>query len=128
VSISRLNVLARAFGGGPEHAGSRHWCAQRLTAIALVPLAIWFLVSLLLLADLDYSTVRAWVATPLTAALLCLLVVALCWHSLLGVQVVIEDYVHHRGINATSLLLSTFLHVLAGAAALLSVLKIAGVW
>jgi len=104
---------------------SRHWVIQRLTAIALIPLTIWFLVSLFLLPGMDFVTVRGWVAEPLNAFFLGLMIVILCWHSLLGVQVVIEDYVHHRGANATSLLMSTFLHILAGAAALLSVLKIA---
>lgn len=106
-------------------AASRHWIVQRLTAIALIPLTLWFLVSLFLLPDLDFGTARAWVAEPVNALLLGLMTVILCWHSLLGVQVVVEDYVHHRGANVTTLRLSTFLHFLSGAAALLSVLKIA---
>jgi succinate dehydrogenase / fumarate reductase membrane anchor subunit len=123
--LSRLaiNALARAFGGA--HAASRHWCAQRVTAIALVPLAMWFLVALLLLPDLGYATVHAWVARPLTAALLCLLVAAVFWHSRLGVQVVVEDYVHSPAMQRATLLLSTALHLLAGAAAVLAVLRIA---
>jgi succinate dehydrogenase / fumarate reductase, membrane anchor subunit len=120
-----MNALARVFSGGAAHAASRHWCAQRLTAIVLVPLAIWFLVSLLLLPDLAYASVHAWVARPLPATLLCVLVVALFWHSRLGVQVVVEDYVHQPSMHAATLFLSTLLHMLAGAAALLAVLRIA---
>jgi succinate dehydrogenase / fumarate reductase, membrane anchor subunit len=104
---------------------SRHWVVQRLTAIALIPLTIWFLVSLFLLPDMAWLTVRSWIAAPLNAFLLGSMVVILCWHSLLGIQVVVEDYIHHRVANATTLLMSTFLHILTGAAALLSVLKIA---
>jgi succinate dehydrogenase / fumarate reductase membrane anchor subunit len=120
-----MHVLARAFGGGAAHAASRHWAAQRLTAIALVPLTIWFLVSLLLLPDLAYASVHAWVARPFPAALLCLLVVTLFWHSRLGVREVIEDYVRPPRLHATALLLSALVHLLAGAAALLAVLRIA---
>ncbi len=119
-----MNALARVFSGR-AHAPSRHWCVQRLTAIALVPLAVWFLVSLLLLPDLGYATVHAWVARPLSAALLCLLVVAAFWHSRLGVREVVEDYVRPPSMHRGTLLLSTLLHLLAGAAALLSVLRIA---
>jgi succinate dehydrogenase / fumarate reductase, membrane anchor subunit len=106
-------------------AASRHWIVQRLTAIALIPLTVWFLVSLLLLPDLHYATARAWIAQPLNALLLGMMIVVLCWHSLLGVQVVVEDYVHHRGAHNATLLLSTFLHVLSAAAALVSVFVIA---
>jgi succinate dehydrogenase / fumarate reductase membrane anchor subunit len=106
-------------------AASRHWIVQRLSAIALIPLTAWFLVSLFLLPDMGFATVHGWIAEPLNALILGLMIVVLCWHSLLGVQVVIEDYVHHRGANAAALLMSTFLHILSGAAALLSVLKIA---
>ncbi|MEO8309229.1 MAG: succinate dehydrogenase, hydrophobic membrane anchor protein [Pseudomonadota bacterium] len=120
-----FNVFARAFSGGAGHAASRHWSAQRLTAIVLVPLAIWFLVALLTLPDLAYATVHAWVARPLSATLLCLLVVFLFWHSRLGVQVVIEDYVHHPLALAITVHLSTLLHLLAGGAALLAILRIA---
>ena len=105
-------------------AASRHWSVQRVTAIALIPLTLWFLASLFLLPDLAYGTVRGWIARPVNSMLLVLMVVVLCWHSLLGVQVVIEDYVHHRAANATALVASTFLHFISGAAALLSVLKI----
>jgi succinate dehydrogenase / fumarate reductase membrane anchor subunit len=120
-----MNALTRAFGGGAAHAASRHWCAQRLTAIALVPLTIWFLVSLLLLPDLAYASVHAWVARPLTAGLLCLLVMFLFWHSRLGVHEVVADYVRPPRLHAATLFLSTLLHVLAGVAALLAVLRIA---
>ena len=120
-----VGALARVFGGGPAHAASRHWCAQRFTAIALVPLTIWFLISLLTLPDLTYGTVHAWVAGRWTATLLCLLVVAMLWHSHSGVREVVADYVHHRGAHRGTLVLSTFLHLLFGAAAVLSILKIA---
>jgi succinate dehydrogenase / fumarate reductase membrane anchor subunit len=100
------------------------WCAQRFTAIALGA-ADGLVPGVAVVApNLGYGAVRHWVAAADGGAL-SLLVVALCWHSRLGVQVVIEDYVHHRGINAATLMLSALLHVLFGAAALLSVLRIA---
>ena len=118
-------ALLRVFSGGAAHAASRHWVVQRLTAIALVPLAIWFLVSLLLLPDLGYASVHAWVARPLPATLLCLLIEALFWHSRLGVQEVVADYLHTPFMHAAISWLSTLLHLLAAAAALLAVLRIA---
>jgi succinate dehydrogenase / fumarate reductase membrane anchor subunit len=120
-----MNTLARVFGGGAAHAASRHWCAQRFTAVVLVPLSIWFLVSLLMLPDMAYATVHSWVTRPLPATLLCLLVVFLFWHSRLGIREVIEDYVHQPFLHSASLLLSMLLHLLAGAAALLAVLRMA---
>lgn len=121
---SRINALARAFGGGAEHAASRHWCMQRITALLLVPLSLWFLASLLVLPDFGYSTVHAWLALPLVALLLGLMVVILCWHSWLGVQVVIEDYVHGRA-NRASLWLSALLHLSCAVVAAVSIFRIA---
>jgi succinate dehydrogenase / fumarate reductase, membrane anchor subunit len=97
---------------------------QRITALLLVPLSLWFVASLLVLPDFGYSTVHAWLALPLVALLLGLMVVMLCWHSWLGVQVVIEDYVHGRA-NRTALWLSTLLHLSCALVAAVSILRIA---
>ena len=75
---------------------SRHWRNQRLTAIALIPLGLWFLVSLLRQPSLEYAVVAGWFAKPLQALLATLLGVALLWHSAQGIQVVLEDYVRGR--------------------------------
>jgi succinate dehydrogenase / fumarate reductase, membrane anchor subunit len=116
--------LGQVLGTGSAHGGVHHWWMQRVTAVALVPLTLWFLVSLLCLPDLTWASVHAWLATPWSALLMVMLVLALCWHSQLGVQVVIEDYVHGSA-KTVILLLSVFAHLLVAGAALLAVLRIA---
>jgi succinate dehydrogenase / fumarate reductase, membrane anchor subunit len=91
-----------------------HWRNQRYTSIALVPLGLWFLISLLRQPALDHATVAAWLGRPLQALLAALLGAAMLWHSLQGVQVVLEDYARGRAL-ALGLALSRLLH---GAAAL----------
>ena len=98
---------------------------QRLTSLALVPLSIWFVVSLLFLPGYDHVTVIAWIAQGWTALLLVLFVVSGAWHSQLGLQVIIEDYVHANGTKTLLLVLVSFSHVLAAAAAVLAVVRIA---
>lgn len=108
--------LGSALGRGAAKTGVHHWWVQRLTAIALVPLGIWFVVSLLSLPSLGYSAVSAWMSQGWTAVLLILFVLTLAWHSQLGVRVVVEDYVHGAGPKSALLVLVTYLHVIAAAA------------
>lgn len=96
---------------GP-HAASRHWRNQRLTSIALLPLGLWFLVSLLRQPALDYAVVSGWFAKPLQAFLAALLGAALLWHSMQGWQVVLEDYVR-GGLRSLSIGLARLLHAAA---------------
>jgi succinate dehydrogenase / fumarate reductase membrane anchor subunit len=86
--------LGRAIGLGSAKEGVEHWWAQRVTAIALVPLSLWFASAVIGLAGADLETVQNWVGRPLPAILLVLLLIALFYHTFLGLQVVIEDYVH----------------------------------
>jgi succinate dehydrogenase / fumarate reductase membrane anchor subunit len=86
--------IGRAIGLGSAKEGVDHWWLQRLTAVALVPLTIWFVTAIIRLAGADIETVRDWVASPLPAILLVLLLIATFWHASLGLQIVIEDYVH----------------------------------
>ena len=104
--------------------GTGHWWAQRVTALALVPLAIWFVASIAVHAGADYEAMRAWVGSPVVAGLLLLLIIATFYHAYLGIEVVLEDYVHHEGIRLASLILTKGAALLLGAIALLSVLKI----
>ncbi len=97
---------------GSSHGASRHWRNQRLTAIALVPLALWFLISLLRQPALDYAVVSGWFAKPMQAFLGALLGAALLWHSLQGWQVVLEDYVGGT-LRALSLGLARVVHTAA---------------
>jgi len=86
--------VARAIGLGSAKSGSRHWLAERVTAVALVPLTLWFVASIIAHASSDYPVFITWLKTPLAAAGMILLLIALFHHTALGLQVVIEDYVH----------------------------------
>jgi succinate dehydrogenase / fumarate reductase membrane anchor subunit len=121
--MSLRSPLGRVLGRGAAKEGVRHWWVQRLTAIALIPLTVWFVVSLLALPSLDYATVTGWVAQGWTALLLVIFIAVTAWHSQLGVRVVIEDYVH-SGMKTLALIVSTFAHVLLAAAAVFAVLEV----
>jgi len=117
--------LATALGRGSAKEGVHHWWVQRLTSVALVPLSVWFVVSVLSLPSLDHATVTAWLGQLWTAVFLILLVLTAVWHSQLGVRVVVEDYVHGPGAKALTLALVTFFHVVVAAAGVLAILKVA---
>ncbi|HZT03548.1 MAG TPA: succinate dehydrogenase, hydrophobic membrane anchor protein [Steroidobacteraceae bacterium] len=117
--------LAKVLGHGSAKEGVHHWWVQRLTSVALVPLAVWFVVSVLSLPSLDHATVSAWVGQLWTAVFLILFVLTAAWHSQLGVQVVVEDYVHGSGMKMLVLGLVTFFHVVVAVAGVLAVLKVA---
>jgi succinate dehydrogenase / fumarate reductase membrane anchor subunit len=123
--MSLRSPLRAVLGAGSAREGVEHWWLQRLTSVALVPLSVWFVVSLLALPSLDHATVVAWMRHSSTALLLVLLVLAATWHSQLGVRVIIEDYVHGAGARTLTLVLITFAHVLVAASAVFAVLKVA---
>jgi len=116
--------LGRALGLGSAKDGFPHWWAQRLTAVALAPLGLWFVASVLSLPSTDYWAVAAWVGEPLHAILLILLLVALLYHSSLGLQVVVEDYVHHPGARVVTLVLLKFVHLALAVAGIYSVVTL----
>jgi len=94
MAAARLrSPVGRAIGLGSAKEGVEHWWLQRVTAVALVPLTLWFVIAVVRLSSADIDTVRDWVGRPLPAILLVLLLIATFWHASLGVQVVIEDYV-----------------------------------
>jgi succinate dehydrogenase / fumarate reductase, membrane anchor subunit len=86
--------LARALELGSAQSGFKHWWVERVTAVALVPLCLWFAASIIAHAGSDYAVLIAWIRTPLATSCMILLLIALFHHSALGLQVVIEDYVH----------------------------------
>jgi len=122
--MSLMTPLNRVLGLGTAKGAGEHWWLQRMTAVALLPLGLWFAYELLTLASFNYATVVAWVREPLTSILLILLVVAAGYHSALGVQVVVEDYVTGKGTRAATLMASTLAHVGLTIAAVFAVLKI----
>ncbi len=122
---SLRSPLAVVLGRGSAKDGVHHWWVQRLTSVALVPLTVWFVVSILSLPALDRATVVAWMGQLWTAVFLVLLVLTAAWHSQLGVRVVVEDYVHGNGAKALTLVLVTFFHVVVAAAGVLAILKVA---
>jgi succinate dehydrogenase / fumarate reductase membrane anchor subunit len=117
--------LGKVLGRGSAGEGVGHWWVQRVTAVALLPLTVWFGWSLLGLRLQSYEDVRGWLGQPWVAVLTILLVITLAWHSKLGVQVVIEDYVQGKGAKTFLLLLSMFVHVAAAVAAVFAVLLLA---
>jgi len=123
--MSYRSPLGRARGLGSAKQGTHHFWIQRVTAVALIPLTLWFLFSLARLPSADFDAVSWWVAAPSVAVALVLYIGCVLYHSQLGVQVVIEDYVASEGGKITALLLSQFVHVIAGLAGVFAVLKIA---
>ena len=122
--MSMRSPLGRVRGLGSAREGVGHWWAQRMTALALVPLALWFVAALVGLTGADHAAARAWIASPVPAALLVLLVVASFYHGALGLQVVIEDYVHHEGAKLAALIAVGGLSLLLGLAGVLAVLTV----
>lgn len=122
--MSLRTPLSRARGLGSAKEGLHHWIWQRLTAIALVPLSLWFIVTLVCKLGADYAEVVAWIQSPVVTLLMILFVVTLFHHAQLGIQVVIEDYVHSAWLKITSLVVLKFLAVVAALAAVLAVLKV----
>jgi succinate dehydrogenase / fumarate reductase membrane anchor subunit len=117
--------LKTALGLGSARQGSHHFIVQRLTAVALMLLGLWFVWIVLKLTHLDYAGAHALVAQPCNAVLLLAFVVAVFWHTQLGLQVVIEDYVHTRGSQLVLQIAVKFLCFLGAAASVLAVLRIA---
>ena len=122
---SLRSPLGTVAGLGSAKSGVHHWWLQRLSSIALVPLTVWFTVSLLSLPALDHVTVVAWMAQSWTALLLILLVLVATYHSQLGVRVVVEDYIHNTGLRTLILVTSTFTHAFLAVAGVFAILKVA---
>ena len=123
--MSLRSPLGKVLGAGSAKQGVHHWWMQRLTSVALVPLSIWFVVSLLSLPSFDHATVVAWMGQSWTALLLILFVLTCAWHSQLGVREVVEDYVHGAGARTVTLVSVTFAHTLIAAAGVFAVLRVA---
>ena len=117
--------LGAARGLGSAKSGAHHWWMQRLTAIALVPLTLWFIWSLIQLTGADHQTAAAWLSNPTQSVLMLLLIAATFHHMQLGLQVVFEDYIQSESTKITVLILAKLASMLLAAAAAFAVLKIA---
>jgi succinate dehydrogenase / fumarate reductase membrane anchor subunit len=123
--MSLRTPLGKVLGLGSAGEGTGHWWVQRVTAVALVPLTAWFAISLLTQPLQSYEAMRGWLGQPWVAVLTILLALTLAWHSKLGIEVIVEDYVHAKAAKTALLLLSTLVHVAAAVAAVFAVLMLA---
>ncbi|HEX3886068.1 MAG TPA: succinate dehydrogenase, hydrophobic membrane anchor protein [Phenylobacterium sp.] len=123
--VSYRTPLGRARGLGSAKHGAGHWVSERVTAIALVPLVIWAVYAVLQLAAGDYGYAVHWIQSPLNATLTILTLAISFWHMQAGLRVVVEDYIHKALSKSVLLLLNLFVCGLAGALAILSILKVA---
>ena len=114
---------ARPTGSARE--GAEHWWHERLSALAALLLWVWFAVSILRMPSHDHSTIAEWLSSPLAAVPMLLLVVATFWHLRLGLQAIVDDYVHDEGMKLFTTLLVHFAAILGAAFALFAVLKLA---
>jgi succinate dehydrogenase membrane anchor subunit len=123
--MSLRSPLGKVIGLGTAKEGASHWWSQRVTAVALIVLTLWFVAALLRLPDFSHAVVTTWIGKPLNAVMLSLLVGTMAWHSQLGVQVVVEDYVTGKGLKIVTMLVLNFLHVAFAVAGVFAVLRIA---
>ena len=117
--------LGRARGTGSARTGAEHWWHERLSSVAVLLLFVWLIVSLLRLPALDHRGVTEWLRDPRAAVPMLLLIAATFWHLKMGLEVIVEDYVHDEGNRFLSILLLNFAAVGAAAFAIFAVLKIA---
>jgi succinate dehydrogenase / fumarate reductase membrane anchor subunit len=122
--MSLQSDLAKVRGLGSAKEGVAHWWAQRLTAVALVPLILWFVVSLISLVGAEQEIVKQWISAPWVSILLMILVAAMFHHAQLGVQVVLEDYIHTEWLKLGSIMLVKFGAATLFAASVFAILKI----
>jgi succinate dehydrogenase / fumarate reductase membrane anchor subunit len=122
--MSLRSPLGKVLGSGSAKDGTEHWWAQRVSAVALLILGSWFLYSIMRLDGFAHASVIEWVGQPFNSVMLLLLSVTLAWHSALGVQVVLEDYVRGPFLKVVSLIANRFAHVFLAIAAVVAILTI----
>lgn len=121
--MSLRSPIGRARGLGSAKQGSGHSAAQQLSAMALIPLTLWFVISVISLAGADYQTFRHWLGTPGNATLMVLLVFTVFYHAQLGLRVVVDDYVHDEKVKSFTLVAIKFATIALGVFSAVSALK-----
>ena len=122
--MSLRSPLGRVLGLGTAKDGTAHWWGQRVSGVALALLGLWFAWSLTTMAGYSHADAATFIGQPFNAVMLMLLCVTMAYHSLLGVQVVIEDYVHGHALKIASLVLSRFAHILFAVVGLFAILRL----
>ena len=123
--MSLRSPLGKVLGLGSAKGGSGHWYSQRVTAVALVVLGLWFVASLVMLGGASYAAVTDWLRAPFSAVMAVLLVAVTAYHAHLGLQVIFEDYVSDKGSRLVILIAVKFALVTATLIGVLAVLRIA---
>jgi succinate dehydrogenase / fumarate reductase membrane anchor subunit len=122
--MSLRSPLGRVLGLGTAKDGTSHWWGQRVSGIALALLGLWFVIAIAMMPGYGHAEAVAFISKPMHAVLLMLLTVAMAYHSSLGVQVVVEDYVHGHGLKLASLILSRFAHIFFTVVGLFAILRL----
>ncbi len=122
--MSLRTPLGKVLGLGSAKDGTGHFWGQRLSGIGLLILGLWFVYSVLTIPGFMHADALAFIGAPFNSVLLMLLVVTMAYHSILGVQVVIEDYVHGHALKLASLIISRFAHTFLAVAAIYAIIKI----
>ncbi|MDQ4420446.1 succinate dehydrogenase, hydrophobic membrane anchor protein [Sphingobium sp. DEHP117] len=117
--------IGRVRGLGSAKSGSHHWILQRFTAVGNLLLVLWLIFSILQMPGLDYESVVGWLAQPLVAVPMALMLVSVFWHLKLGLQVLIEDYVHEDGLKFFAIMLLNFYAIGGAALGIFAIAKIA---
>ncbi|MCP5381481.1 MAG: succinate dehydrogenase, hydrophobic membrane anchor protein [Kordiimonadaceae bacterium] len=123
--MSLRSPLGKVRGLGSAKTGTHHWWMQKVTAVALIPLTIWFVSSVVQMTQASYEVVINWMTSPIVTLLMTLFVATGIYHLKLGLQVVIEDYIHSESAKVVLQMLVSFCCIITGTAAVFSILKIA---
>ena len=122
--MSLRSPLGRVLGLGTAKDGTSHWWGQRISGVAMAILGLWFAWSIATITDYGHANTVVFISQPFNAVMLMLLCVTMAYHSYLGVQVVIEDYIHSHGLKLLSLVLSRFAHIFLAAVGLFAILRL----
>jgi succinate dehydrogenase / fumarate reductase membrane anchor subunit len=122
--MSLRSPLGRVLGLGTAKDGTSHWWGQRVSGIALAFLGLWFVIGLIMMPGYSYPEAVTFISELPNPVLLMLLIVTMAYHSYLGVQVVIEDYIHGHGLKIASLVISRFAHILLAVVGLFAILRL----